>query len=298
MLLAPIVEIFCDMDDFYKTYCETFSCWILPFPERKRRRESQMAASEIMTILVLFHLSHYRTFKDFYIQCVEKELKEYFPTIVSYQRFVEIEHSVLSPLTAYLLSKTGKRTNFYYLDSTALAVCHNKRIYNHKVFKGIAKRGKTSMGGFFGFKLHLVINHQGELINFCLTKGNVDDRKMLSQLTKNLRGLGAGDKGYIDKTLGEKLEERGLQFITKLRKNMKKKMLTAFEKFFLSQRSIVETVIEQLKYICQIDHSQHRNPINFVMNIIGGLTAYCLKPRKPSIKIGKFPLQRAVLIPS
>jgi hypothetical protein len=203
---------------------------------------------------------------------------------------------MLEPLTAYVLSKTGKHTNLYYVDSTKMVVCHNRRINRNKVFKGIAERGHSSVGYFFGFKLHLAINHQGELMSFCITKGNVDDRKVVTKLMRGLIGLSAGDKGYIDKKLDETLAQQGLRFITKVRKNMKKRMLSAFEKFFLAKRSIVETVIEQLKSVCQIEHSRHRSPVNFLVNLVSGLAGYCLKPRKPSIKIDKLQPACAALI--
>ena len=297
MLLAPIVEIFCDIDDFYKDFSKGVSGQILPNPERKRRRHSQMSVSEIMCVLILFHLSHYRTFKDFYQECVLQELKTYF-NLVSYNRFIEIQSTVFFALTAYLLSKKGKETNLYYVDSTTLKVCHNRRIARHKVFDGIARRGKSSMGWFFGFKLHLAINHQGEIMSFCVTKGNVDDRKVVEKLVKNLQGLLAGDKGYIDKKLEEKLSQKKLKLITKVRKNMKKKIHSAFEKFILSQRSIVETVIGQLKSICQIEHSRHRSPTNFLVNLVSGLAAYGFKPRKPSIKMSKLNTRLGMLIPN
>jgi Transposase DDE domain len=200
MILTPIVEIFCDIDDFYKDFLKHESGRVLPNPNRKRRRKSVMHASEIMCILILFHLSHYRTFKDFYVECVLEELKGCF-NVVSYNRFIEIQSTVFVALTAYLLSKAGKQTNLYYIDSTTLKVCHNRRISRNKVFKGIARRGKSSMGWFFGFKLHLVINHLGEIVSFCVTKGNVDDRKVVEKLMENLNGLVAADKGYIDKKL-------------------------------------------------------------------------------------------------
>ena len=298
MLTAPITQIFCDIDDFYKDFSAKESARVLPNPDRQRRRESQMSASEIMCILILFHISHYRTFKDFYLDCVAQDLKNVFPKLVSYHRFIEIQSSVLSPLTAYVLSKTGKQTNLYFLDSTTLKVCHNKRIYRNKVFKGIGTRGKSSMGWFYGFKLHLMINHQGELMSFCLTKGNVDDRKPVEKLTKHLRGLVGADKGYLGKKLAQTLAKKELKLITKVRKNMKEEMRTAFEKFFLGQRGIVETVIEQLKSICQIEHSRHRSPINFLVNLVGGLAAYCIKPRKPAINMGKLSVPRNSLIPN
>lgn len=287
MILAPIVEIFCDIDDFYKSHVKQLAAKSLPLPKGKRQRKTEMSESEMMTIMILFHLSHYRTFKDFYLDCILDQLSVYFPKAVSYPRFVALMPRMLEPLTTYVLSKTGKHTSLYYVDSTKMVVCHNRRISRNKVFKEIAERGHSSVGYFFGFKLHLAINHQGELMSFCITKGNVDDRKVLTKLMRGLSGLGAGDKGYIDKKLNETLMNQGLRFITKVRKNMKKRMLNSFEKFFLSQRSVVETVIEQLKSVCQIEHTRHRSPVNFLVNLVSGLAGYCLKPRKPSIKIDK-----------
>ncbi|CDZ78020.1 Transposase DDE domain protein [Legionella massiliensis] len=162
-------------------------------------------------------------------------------------------------------------------------------ISGHQVFKGIAQRGYSSVGYFFGFKLHLAINHQGELMSFCLTRGNVSDLSVLSKLTKGLSGLLAGDKGYVSKKHEETLQKQGLTLITKLKKNMKKKMRTAFEKFFLAQRNLIETVIEQLKSICHIEHSRHRSPLYFFVNLVGGLAAYAIKLRNPSIKTTKLP---------
>lgn len=290
MLLAPIVEIFCDIDDFCNTHIKDIEQRALPNDGKKRRdRKTAMSQSEMVTLLVLFHLSHYRTFKDFYNSCVLEDLSCYFPKAVSYARFVALTPRALEPLIAYVLSKAGAQTNLYYVDATKLVVCHNRRIHNHHVFKGIAQRGHSSVGYFFGFKLHLAINHEGELMSFCLTRGHVDDRKVVPKLMQGLTGLAAGDKGYIDKKLEQKLLNQGLKLVTKVKKNMKKKFLSAFEKFFLYQRSIVETVIDQLKSICHIEHSRHRSPINFLVNLVGGLAAYCLKPRKPAIKTKKIP---------
>ena len=288
MLLAPIVEIFCDVDDFYKKHIEKSSGKKLPMLAGKRQRRTEMSEGEMMTIMILFHLSHYRTLKDFYCDCILGQFRTEFPKAVSYPRFVALMPRLLEPLVAYVLSRTGKHTGLYYLDSTKIVVCHNRRIYRNRVFKGIAERGHCSVGFFYGFKLHLAINHQGEIVSFCITKGNVDDRQVVEKLMNGLTGLGAGDKGYLGKDLQESLARQGLKLITKVRKNMKKKMLSAFEKFFLYQRNIIETVIDQLKSICHIEHTRHRSPVNFLVNLVSGLAGYCLKPRKPSIGKGKF----------
>jgi len=297
-MLAPVVEIFCEIDDYCKEFFKGSCPKVLPNPHRQRKRACRLSASEIMTITVLFHWSQYRTFKAFYLESVVPFLRAYFPNLTSYNRFLELQQTIMTPLTGYLLSKRGETTGLYYVDSTPLKVCHNRRIYKHKVFAGIAKRGKHSMGWFFGFKLHLSINHKGELMNFCITTGHVDDRQVLIHLFKHLKGLGAGDRGYISDEKQATLAEKGLRFITKIKKNMKEKTLTFFEKKFLSKRGIIETVIEQLKSICQIEHSRHRSPMNFLSNLLAALAAYVLKPRKPSVNFGRTPNSNTILISS
>ena len=282
-MLAPIEEIFCEIDDFCKEFYQDQTKYLLSNLNRKRNRYCRMSSSEIMTILILFHLSHYRTFKDFYHECVIKYWQSYFPDLVSYNRFLELKSFVVPILAVYMKYKSGAETGMYYIDSTTLKVCHNQRIHRHKVFDNIAKRGKSSMGWFFGFKLHLVINHKGEIMSFCLTPGNIDDRKPMESLLKNLKGTACGDKGYISKIKTQTLFEKGLNFVTKTKANMQKIARTNLEKYLLAQRSIVETVIEQLKSICLIEHSRHRKPDNFLANTLSALIAYTIKPRKPSI---------------
>jgi hypothetical protein len=297
-MLAPIVEIFCEIDDFCNRFFQGLNARSLPNPKRKRLRSCQMSLSEIMTIMILFHLSHYRTFKHFYSECVLVHLKSYFPSLVSYTRFLELQALLIAPLTFYLLSKKGEKTGLYFVDSSPIKVCHNRRINKHKTFKGIAERGKHSMGWFYGFKLHLSINNKGELMNICVTKGNKSDVSVLRKLLKNLQGLAVGDKGYISEKVSEELAKDGLKFITKVRKNMKQKILSSFEKFFLSKRSLVETVIDQLKAICQIEHTRHRQPINFVANLLSALAAYVLRPRKPAIKFNGLSKNKSILMSS
>lgn len=294
--MAPIEEIFCEIDDFCKAFFSRFNLCLLPAPGAKRTRALSMSAGEIMTILVLFHLSHYRDFKNFYLDHVCRHMRDCFPKLLSYNRFNEVQGRVFPALCAYMKQKSGHETGLYYVDSTTLSVCRNQRIPRHQTFEDIAERGKSSMGWFFGFKLHIVINHMGEIVSFCLTPGNTDDRKPVPDLMKDLNGLAAGDKGYISSELAEKLGKTGLKFITKTRKNMKPVERSSFEKFFLAKRAVVEAVIGQLKEVCQIEHTRHRKPDNFLINILAALAAYALKPRKPSINLKK--LTKTHLIPN
>jgi transposase len=205
-----------------------------------------------MTIVILFHQSHSRPFKAYYTEYVQRHLQSEFPTLVSYHRFVELMPTILVPLVAYLHTHLGRCTGISFIDSTPLAVCHNARIHQHRVFAGRAARGKTSVGWFYGFKLHLVVNDQGELVAFCLTPGNVDDRHPVPKLAKGLVGKLFGDKGYLSQPLAQHLlVTHGLHLITKLRKKMHNRLLDWSDKLLLRKRVIIETITDQLKNISE-----------------------------------------------
>jgi hypothetical protein len=280
-----ILPVFCDIDDF----CLFFEpCWkqqLLAAKERQRHRPASLCLSEVMTIIVLFHSSGYRNFKSFYTQHVIKHLCWAFPRLVSYNRFVELMPATLVPLCAYLQSRKATCSGISFIDSTSLKVCHNRRIHSHKVFRESARRGKTSVDWFFGFKLHLVTNDCGELLSIRLTPGNVDDRRPVPELVKGLFGKLFGDKGYISQSLFETLYDEQLQLVTKLRKKMKNRLMLIFDKLMLRKRAIIESVIDQLKNISQIEHSRHRSAANFFVNLIAGLVAYTYREKKPSLNI-------------
>jgi hypothetical protein len=281
-----ILELFCSVDDFWQQFAPTWRQDLLTSGQRQRLRPTQLHPSEIMTIMILFHQSHYRTFKAYYTQYVQRHLHREFPALVSYQRFVELMPTVLVPLLAYLHTQLGRCSGISFIDSTSLAVCHNARIHQHRVFAGRAARGKTSVGWFYGFKLHLVVKDQGELLAFCLTPGNVDDRHPVPKLAKGLVGKLFGDKGYLSQPLAQYLlVTQGLLTITKLRKKMHNRLLDWSDKLLLCKRAIIETSTDQLKNISHIEHARHRSPINFLVNLIAGLIAYSHQPTKPSLGV-------------
>lgn len=259
-----------------------------------RVRQSELCESEIMTILIHFHQSHYRNFKAYYTEQVMAHLRDEFPKLVSYSRFVELIPRVLIPLAAYLQQCLGKCTGISFIDATSLAVCDNHRISRHRVFESWAARGRTSMGWFYGFKLHVVANDRGELLAVYLTPGNVDDRQPVPHLTHHLFGKLFGDKGYLSQPLFNLLFEHGLQLITALRKNMKSRLILLQDKLWLRKRALIETIHDQLKNISQIEHSRHRSVFNFLVNLLAGLIAYCRQPKKPSLK---FAAQDMALLP-
>ena len=284
-----VTELFCMSDDFCKFFDAMMEKYTLKSDTKRRyHRDSTMSKAEIMLIMILFHDSGYRCLKHFYLEKVCRHLRHLFPKIVSYNRFVELEKEVAVPLALFIKKVLlGKCTGISFVDSTPLRVCRNQRIHIHKVFKGIAQRGKCSMGWFFAFKLHLICNEKGELLNFMITPGDVDDRKPLEYkaFVEFIYGKLVADKGYIGKNLFRRMFVDGIQLITKLKSNMKGALMSVSDKLLLRKRAIIETVNDELKNIAQIEHSRHRSFDNFIVNLLGGLVAYCLFPKKPCIQV-------------
>lgn len=290
MLRDKVTEFFVKLDDFQQEFTQNMENHpkLVDTKVKRRNRKGKLSDSEMMSIYLLFHFGQFTNFKHFYLQYVCKHLKDLFPDLVSYERFTARQERVLLPLMLYLKYRgLGKSRGINYIDSTLLRVCHIKREKQNKVFKGLAEKGKSTMGWFFGFKLHLIINDKGELLSFYLTKGNVDDRniELMTAMTKEVFGKLFGDKGYISRALSHLLFQDGIQLITKVRKNMKKQNLSDVDAILLRKRALVESVNDELKNICKIEHTRHRSVKGFLVNIIAALTAYCFFPKKPSLNI-------------
>lgn len=282
-----VTDIFCLVDEFCTNFDQTTGAFLIGKPSK---RPVTMSKSEIITIVLLFHLSGFRCFKHFYIHYLQKHMERDFPHTVSYNRFVELSQSILLPMTMFLKTCClGSCTGISFVDSTPIRVCKNKRIKRNKVFKDTAKVGKSTMGWFYGFKLHIVINDKGEILNFMITQAHVDDRDPLKNenFLKNIFGKLFGDKGYISQKLAHILFVDGIHLITSMRNKMKNSLMTISEKILLRKRSIIETVHDELKNICQVEHSRHRSFTNFITNLIAGLIAYSFLPKKPSIAYHK-----------
>ena len=285
-----VTEIFFIIDEFDKNFEKIVSdhSLVQNTDLKQRNRKSTLSDSEVMTILILFHSGHYRDLKHYYINHVKNHMKSEFPETVSYNRFVELQKKVVVKLAIFLkMFCLGKCTGISYIDSTPIRVCHIKREKQHKVFKGLAQKGQCSLGWFYGFKLHLIINDKGEILDFIITPGNIDDRKPLSDMNLHKRIFGKlfGDKGYISKDLFEKLFIDGVHLITKIKKNMKNSLMLLQDKIALRKRALIETVNDELKNICQVEHTRHRSFNNFIINLLSGLIAYSFFDKKPSINL-------------
>ena len=290
LTISEITEIFYLSDEFSKEFEVTFKKYTLEeFKDKKQRNKpSRLSDSEVMTILIAFHLSGMCNLKHFYVFYVRQHLKEEFPRLVSYNRFVELQQKTVLPLVLFLKTcRMGDCTGISFIDSTALKVCHIKREHSNRVFDGMATKGKTTLGWFFGFKLHIIINDKGEIISFVITQGNIDDRYPLSMesFISKVSGKLYADRGYDSQKLAGILFVDGIHFVAKMRNNMKGGELPLQDRVMLRKRAVIESVNDELKNICQIEHTRHRCFTNFITNLIAGLLAYSFLPKKPSIKV-------------
>ena len=274
--LLPV--IFCIVDDFCKKFEPYFKNQLKKDGFLKRDRKSQTTLSEDLTIVIFYQFSGIKNFKTFFYAFKKNFISE-FPQLCSYNRFIEKKQRLLFPL--YTLSECvkGECTGVSYIDSTALPVCHNKRIHTHKVFQKIAKRGKTTMGYFYGFKVHLVLNHTGHIINYSLSSGELHDLHKTFELLKNLWGSAYGDKGYVSSEIFENLRLFKVNIMTYLKKNMKKmreKLVPFQDAINLRNRGVVENTIKGLKIKYSMQQTRSRSVINYFVNIIGSICAHGL----------------------
>jgi len=281
-MAIDITALYCCLDDF----CRVFGDWeahrLIP-AEQTRQRSGKLSRSEMLLIVVLFHLSPYKNFKTFYLYGIGYQHRACFRDLPHYDRFVSLMPRLFAPLMVLLHSLSGEPTGLYFADSSKLAVCHNRRIDRHKVFDGLAARGKTSMGWFFGLKLHFVINHKGQIMALRITPGNTADNTVLDPITQNLTGKLYADKGYISHELFHRLWKRGLHLITGIRRNMRNHLMPLADKIMLRKRFVIETVLDILKCEMGLEHSRHRSVMNAMVHVLSCLVAYAFRPGKPSI---------------
>lgn len=280
-----LIKLFIEIDDLiiaFRNYQRSNGL----LQERTPTRTPALNGSEVCTILVGYHLSGYKCFEYYYKNKILKELSEYFPEAPTYECFLSYIPRAGDVIYLWLLysCSTSKRTGLYFVDSKKIEVCHLKRQHSNKVFQGYANKGKSSMGWFYGLKLHLVINNLGEVISFGLTSGNVADnnQELLRKLLGQLDGCCVGDKGYLSK-LFSFFYENGLHLLTKPRKNMKNKLVIPSHNKLLDKRGVIESVFDILTSICDIDHTRHRRPENAIVHIFAGLIAYQALDKKPCV---------------
>lgn len=285
-----ITAIFCLVYDFCKFVDDELKNSLLLSIHQMKKNTSKptrtpcLCMAEIITIILLYQQSPCKNFKYFYTSYLQLYKTEF--NLPSYNRFIELESRALVYICMLMkwYCSLAERTGIGYIDSSSLAVCHNKRISKNKVFRGCATLAKTTKGWFYGLKLHLITNERGEIINLKFTTGNTDDRTPVPQLAKGLTGLLFGDKGYIKQELFTELYTKGLKLVTGIKSTMKNKFMSIFEKILLKKRSIIETIFSVLKCNFELEHTRHRSVWNAFVHLISVLITYSMKRHKPSIK--------------
>lgn len=285
-----LIEIFLFTDDLCLEIEKSF---LEQGKKIKLPRRSGLCISEILTILVYYHYSGYKCFQYYYERLVLDGLISYFPGAMSYKRFLSYIPGCLPHLflMAHIRCSQAAHTGIYFVDSKKLPVCSNRRIHSNKVFEGLAARGKSSTGWFYGLKLHLTINNLGQVVRFLITPANKMDNnpEVLEKIFHNLRGFCLGDKGYqIRQKLFEQFFQKGLQVVTKIRSNMKNKLVKWHHKLWLMKRNVIESVNDILMTVFDIDHTRHRSPVNAICHLIAGIIAYDFSPQKPTVIIPNF----------
>ena len=288
---TKLIQIFCDCDDFYKKYEQFIADKPIGIKKSNAHRKPSLAVSEVMTILIVYHLTGMKCFQYYYTELVRKHFQSYFPGIVSYTRFIELIPRCMLPLWLFVnTNRTGKETGFYYGDSKKMPVCDNLRINRNKVFKGIAGRSKSSTGWFYGLKLFLVINQYGQIMRCIFSPADIADNNidMMRKMFNKLQGYIFADKGFISKQAFEEFYQKGLKIVTTVKRNMKNKFMIMAERPALMKRGVIESVNDLLMTICDIDHTRHRSPINAVVHGLAGVTAYTYLDKLPSIFAKKY----------
>lgn len=285
-----ITEIYFIIDEFHKEF-EKAKQGHIPSEDnslKRRNRKQTLSDSEVICIMTLFHYGNFRNLKHFYLFYVRVHMQKEFPQIVSYNRFEELQQKTTVAMAVFLkVFCLGSCTGISFIDSTPLKVCHIKREKQHKVFKNMATKGQCSIGWFWGFKLHLIVNDKGRILDFMLTQSNVDDRNPLKNHNFHKRVFGKiyGDKEYIGKDLFEQLFVDGVHLVTKIRKNMNNSLMHMQDRIMLKKRALIETINDELKNQCQIEHTRHRSFENFISNLLSGLIAYSFFDKKPSLNL-------------
>ena len=283
-MAIDITTLYCCLDDFCKVFADWEAHHLIPSSTRPQR-SGKLSRSEMLFIMVLFHLSPYKNFKTFYLYGIGVQHRACFRDLPHYDRFVSLMPRLFAPLMVLLHSLSGEETGLYFGDSSKLAACHNRRLHRHRVFDGLAARGKTSMGWFFGLKLHLVINHKGQIMALKITPGNTADSTVLDEITRHLTGKLYADKGYISHEVFSKLWQRGLHLITGIRRNMRNHLMLLGDKILLRKRFVIETVFDILKCEMGLEHTRHRSPVNAMVHVLSCLVAYAYRPGKPAISL-------------
>jgi len=281
-------ELFCVIDDFFLKFEATYWQFLKQSHLFSRARTAHLSISEITFIAIWYKCSHFTNFKAFFTW-LKQDKRYLFKYLPCYQRMIHLINMHQLALHAlHVALMKGQRSQYLWIDSTTLPVYKNQRIQRHKSLARIASRGKSSMGWFYGCKLHVVMNQLGEIVCSALSNGHVADIKMVEHLVEGLQAKLYADRGYISQDLKSRLKHQGIDLITYHRKNMQSVQLCASDTYHLKQRNKIETLFSLLKGQYNLVTSKARSMAGFLSGIYASLCAYQLtQQNKPKIQIIK-----------
>ena len=279
-------ELFCVIDDFFLKFEATYWKFLKECNHCLRIRTAQLSISEIIFIAIWYKCSHFNNFKAFF-SSLKQDKSHLFKSLPCYQRMIYLVNTHQLALHAlHFAVMKDHQSSYLWIDSTTLPVCKNQRIQRHKSISSIATRGKSSMGWFFGCKLHLLMNQSGGIVNTVLSNGHTADIKMVEQLVKGMTAKLYADRGYISQELKSRLRVQGVDLITYHRKNMKSIQLLKADEYHLKQRNKIETLFSLLKGTYNLVTTRARSVAGYLAGIYASLCAYQIcHQNKPMIRI-------------
>lgn len=285
-----LIMIYCFMDEFLKGTLIGIKYAIeRPGKDRPPLKKHNLGLAELASLAIFRFFTGHKNWKDFY-QHVKTYHQRDFPRLPDYKNFLEAINklSVLAILMLQgfmnIFNKITGENGLKFTDSTKLAVCQIKREFSHKVCKGLASKSKSTMGWFYGFRLHIICNELMQILKLKITTGIGDERKILETMWSDIFGMIIADAGYVSKKLEKKALSLGKFFLTGTRANMRK-IMTEAEHQLLKLRQLAETVFSVLKLRMGLETSLPRSPLGYFAHYIWCITAYQLKKFFGSLSI-------------
>ena len=280
--MKNIVEVYCFVDNFVKMI-ESKSL------KSPAGRKSMLTKTDYITLTIFKQEYGLKTTKQLY-EFVQEYMQKDFSPLPSYQQFNEGIKSTFSyfVMIAWLLTRLTRKKDakYHIVDSSPLPVCNNQYRFQAKLFKGLARSGKNMNGWYWGFKLHLIINHDMEIESIKISDGSTSDIDALEgDFIDGIRGWLVGDKGYIGQKKAQELAAQGIKLITRTRKNMRKVPALPIHNYLLSKRQAVESTFSYLKYRLSVLSSYARSVEGFFVNVFSAIVTYSLNLKKK----GKLP---------
>lgn len=281
-LTILLIAIFCFVDDFHEHILTLLRpALIRPHQQHPPLKRRNLSTTELVSLALFFQFTGHRSWRDFY-KYIKTHYRQDFPDLPSYRNFVAAMNA-LSPYAVILLQafcalfrQTTPATAAKFADSTNLPVCSIKREFSHQVMKLFATKSKTTMGWFYGLRLHVLCNELMQILECRITTATVGERAALESMWNYIFGLIVADAGYLGQEFQTRARSLGKQLLTGARANMKK-LLTKKQHELLQLRQVIETIFSVLKTRLGLGSTLPRSPLGHFARYVWCLAAYQLK---------------------